>query len=67
MNPDDYIRNAMGLPPNTPAAEKGVQVHMRSIDGVKYVRLEDVCALLDANHVLPGISTKFRDNLRRTT
>lgn len=40
--------------------EKGVQIRGQKVEGVFYVRAEDVVALLEANGVLPGITAKLR-------
>lgn len=46
--------------PQPPKPEKGVQIRGQKIDGVFYVRAEDVVALLEANGALPGIAAKLR-------
>lgn len=54
----------MGQTPSAEAKpEKGVQLHGRKIDGVQYVRLEDVCELLRTNGVLPKLERSLRGKL----
>lgn len=64
----DDIFGSLGRPGASAAAkpspEKGVQIRGHKIDGVFYVRADDVVALLDANKVLPGIVAKLRKAAR---
>jgi hypothetical protein len=63
----DPMENLRGLfdgpPPAPPKPERGVRMVAKTIDGVKYVPLSDVCDLLKLNEVLPGIERKFRGSL----
>lgn len=53
MEIGDLFGNPGGVPAR-PKPEKGVQIHGRTIDGVAYVRAEDVANLLRINGVCPN-------------
>lgn len=60
---DDILNGLRNSAGNKPKEEKGVRMNAKTIDGVKYVRLEDLCDLLKLNGVLPKIEAKFRKSL----
>lgn len=46
--------------PRKPKPEKGVQLRGQRIQGVQYVRLEDVVELLKVNDVLPQLQKQLQ-------
>lgn len=66
-DPLDYLNDFLTggrKRPEPDVAEKGGRVRgHRGDDGVYYVRLDDVCDLLNINNVLPGIEQKFRKSI----
>lgn len=59
------LLGSIGGAPKGKAAEKKSALRGKSIDGVRYVRLEDVIKLLDVNGALPGTAASLKKQLRK--
>jgi hypothetical protein len=60
----DPFEGLFGGPSQKPKPEKGVPLHAKEIEGVVYIRADDVAALLEINGILPGVAAKLRQRVQ---